>query len=51
MATHSSIPAWKIPWTEEPSGPQFMSHKELDTAEHTYTHMEICYEELHHEIE
>ena len=39
MATHSSIPAWKIPWTEEPSGPQFMSHKELDTAEHTYTHM------------
>jgi len=18
MATHSSIPAWKIPWTEEP---------------------------------
>ena len=22
MATHSSIPAWKIPWTEEPGGPQ-----------------------------
>ena len=21
MATHSSIPAWIIPWTEEPSGP------------------------------
>ena len=20
MATHSSIPAWRIPWTEEPSG-------------------------------
>ena len=20
MATHSSIPVWKIPWTEEPSG-------------------------------
>jgi len=20
MATHSSIPAWKIPWTEEPVG-------------------------------
>ena len=19
-ATHSSIPAWRIPWTEEPSG-------------------------------
>ena len=22
MATHSSTLAWKIPWTEEPSGPQ-----------------------------
>ena len=21
MATHSSILAWRIPWTEEPSGP------------------------------
>ena len=24
MATRSSIPAWKIPWTEEPGGLQFM---------------------------
>ena len=24
MATHSSILAWKIPWTEEPSGLQYM---------------------------
>ena len=22
MATHSSIPAWEIPWTEEPEGLQ-----------------------------
>ena len=22
MATHSSIVAWRIPWTEEPGGPQ-----------------------------
>ena len=22
MATHSSVPAWRIPWTEEPGGPQ-----------------------------
>ena len=21
MATHSSIPAWRIPWTEHPGGP------------------------------
>ena len=24
MATHSSILAWKIPWTEEPEGLQFV---------------------------
>ena len=24
MATHSSILAWEIPWTEEPGGQQFM---------------------------
>ena len=24
MATHSSIPAWKSPWTEEPGGLQSM---------------------------
>ena len=29
MATHSSILAWRIPWTEEPRG----SHKEWDTTE------------------
>jgi len=33
MATHSSILAWKIPWTEEPGGPQTMGHKESDRAE------------------
>ena len=47
MATHSSILAWKIPWTEEPGrlhrgklSP--WGHKELDTTEllniHTHTH-------------
>ena len=24
MATHSSILAWEIPWTDEPGGPQSM---------------------------
>ena len=32
MATHSSIFAWQIPWTEEPGGLQFMESQELDTA-------------------
>ena len=31
MATHSSMLAWKIPWTEEPGGPR--GRKELDTTE------------------
>ena len=26
MATHSSVLAWKIPWTEEPSGSQRDGH-------------------------
>ena len=33
MATHSSILAWEIPWTEEPGGLQSMSRKESDTTE------------------
>ena len=24
MAVHSNILAWRIPWTEEPGGPQFI---------------------------
>ena len=29
MATHFSIPAWRIPWTEEPSGLQFMGSQRV----------------------
>ena len=29
-ATHSSILAWRIPWTEEPGGPQSMWLQESD---------------------
>ena len=35
MATHSSILAWEIPWTEEPGGLLSMGRKELDTTEAT----------------
>ena len=31
MATHCSVLAWKIPWTEEPGGLQSMGCKKLDT--------------------
>ena len=40
MTTHSSILAWRIPWTEEPGGLQSMGSQELDTTQklsvHTY---------------
>ena len=29
MATHSSILAWRIPWTEEPGGPQSMGSQRV----------------------
>ena len=35
MATHSSILAWRIPWTEEPGRLEPWGHKELDTTEAT----------------
>ena len=29
MATHSSVPAWRIPWTEEPGGLQSMGSQRV----------------------
>ena len=29
MASHSSIPAWRIPWTEEPGGLQSMGSQRV----------------------
>ena len=47
MATHSSILAWKIPWTEEPDGLQSMGlqrvrhdRAHIYTHTHTHTHMD-----------
>ena len=33
MATHSSILSWRIPWTEESGGLQFMGQKESDMTQ------------------
>ena len=41
MATHSSILAWKIPWTEEPGRQQPMGFKESDTTELIHTYMAL----------
>ena len=42
MVTHSSSLVWKIPWTEEPGGLQFMGLQESDTMKrlsiHAYHH-------------
>ena len=29
MATHSSVPSWSIPWTEEPGGLQSMGSQRV----------------------
>ena len=46
MATHSSIFAWGIPWTEEPGGYSPWGHTESDTTEvisHTCNHRQKDY--------
>ena len=32
MATHSSILAWRIPWTEEPGGLKSMGSQEVGSS-------------------
>ena len=38
MATHFSIPAWTIPWTEEPGGLQSMGSKRVGLSAHASKH-------------
>ena len=45
MATHSSILAWRIPWTEEPGRLQSMGFQESDTTEQLRTQAQIYAEE------
>ena len=37
MAPHSSIVAWKIPWTEEPGGLQSMGSLRVGLSDFTFT--------------
>ena len=44
MAIHSSILAWRIPWTEEPADYSPWGRKESDTTERltqTHTHASL----------
>ena len=45
MATHSSILAWKIPWTETPGGLQSMGSKASDTTERMSRHRSLLMQE------
>ena len=40
MATHSSILAWRISWTEEPGGLQSTGCEESDTTERLHFHFQ-----------
>ena len=41
MATHSSILAWRIPWTEELGGLQSTGHKQSDTTKRLHFHFSL----------
>ena len=41
MATHSSILAWRIPWTEEPGGLQLMGSQRVDIIQTTFSFLSV----------
>ena len=41
MAIHSSILAWRVPWTEEPDGPQCMGSQSQTQLSGFHTQMRI----------
>ena len=41
MATHSSILAWRIPWTGQPGGLQFMESQSQTQLSDKHTHKEL----------
>ena len=51
MSTHSSILAWRIPWTEEPGGYSPWGGKELDTIEPLNHHHHHIYNNLPRRVE
>ena len=51
MATHSNIPAWKIPWTEEPDSLQSMGLQRVRHNCATKTHTNLSKEKSVEEME
>ena len=46
MATHSSILAWRIPWTQEPGRLKSMGSQESNTTERLSTQHTLSWERL-----
>ena len=42
-STHFSIPAWEIPWTEEPGGHSPWGRKGSDMTDHKYLKRQDCF--------
>ena len=42
MATHSSILAWRIPWTEEPGYSPWLTNSQTQLSANIYTHIYVC---------
>ena len=51
MATHSSILAWRIPWTEELCGLQSMGRKESDMTEQLHFHFPEVIVHWQHDVQ
>ena len=53
LATHSSIPAWRRPWTEEPGGLQSVGLQRLrdNCRDLARRHMQACAHTLTHSLE
>ena len=43
MAIHSSILAWRIPWTEEPDGLQSMGSQESDMTQRLNSNNKVSF--------
>ena len=50
MATHSSILAWRIPWTDEPGRLQTMGSQSWTQQKRLSTHMEYVMYVLSHSV-
>ena len=45
MATHSSVLAWRIPWTEKPDGPQSMRSQRIRHNSNFHFHTTVMEDE------